>query len=75
MVSEGTKIAVGKLMGDAMAKQQEFDFWWAFQNRSKHACASCGRWYGDPGWLRRHYEKTGHWRTLESALDADARRT
>ena len=61
MVSETIGQALGKRIAEAMEKKRNFDLWWAFTAHSHHSCASCGRFYLAPGWLRRHYEKTGHW--------------
>ena len=65
MVGETIRQAVGRRMAEAMAKRQEFDFWWAFTAHSEHSCGVCQRFYSYTGWLRRHYVKTGHWKREE----------
>lgn len=55
---------VGKLMGEAIAAELDWDIFWFSHHSLANSCIRCGREYKGRtrGWLMRHYRMTGHWR-------------
>ena len=54
--------SVGRAMGEAMQKKQEFDFavlLWGMEGRNLLRCG-CGRIYQKLGWALKHLLKMGH---------------